>query len=382
MLRIGIVVGEASGDLLGAKLIQELKEKYTDIEVVGIGGKHLIENGCQSLFDMERLSVMGIFEIFARLFELLSIRKKLTNYFIENPPDVFIGIDAPEFNLTLEENLRGKGIKTVHYVSPSVWAWREYRIKKISRAVDLMLVLFPFELAYYDKNNIKARFVGHPLASQLNKVPDNNSAREALGLPGDKTIIALMPGSRRSELKHHAAIFLQTALLCQQRHENLYFVLYFVTNLVDENARDIFTHSINTICPELPISIFTGDSRRVLEASDQLLLASGTITLEAMLLKKPMVVAYRISWFSYQIANRLIHTPYAALPNLLAGKLLVPEYLQYDCTPEKLSTELSKWLNDEPAVDKLKSEFEVIHQGIIQQNKHSAVDAIASLISH
>jgi lipid-A-disaccharide synthase len=378
MLRIGIVVGEASGDLLGAKLIQELKEKYTDIEVVGIGGKHLIENGCQSLFDMERLSVMGIFEIFARLFELLSIRKKLTNYFIENPPDVFIGIDAPEFNLTLEENLRGKGIKTVHYVSPSVWAWREYRIKKISRAVDLMLVLFPFELAYYDKNNIKARFVGHPLASQLNKVPDNNSAREALGLPGDKTIIALMPGSRRSELKHHAAIFLQTALLCQQRHENL----YFVTNLVDENARDIFTHSINTICPELPISIFTGDSRRVLEASDQLLLASGTITLEAMLLKKPMVVAYRISWFSYQIANRLIHTPYAALPNLLAGKLLVPEYLQYDCTPEKLSTELSKWLNDEPAVDKLKSEFEVIHQGIIQQNKHSAVDAIASLISH
>ncbi len=378
MLRIGIVVGEASGDLLGAKLIQELKDKYSDIEVVGIGGKHLIENGCQSLFDMERLSVMGIFEIFARLIELLSIRKKLTDYFIEHPPDVFIGIDAPEFNLTLEEKLRSKGIKTVHYVSPSVWAWREYRIKKISRAVDLMLVLFPFELSCYDKNNITARFVGHPLASQFNKVPDNKSAREALGLPGDKTIIALMPGSRRSELKHHTAIFLETALLCQQRHKDL----YFVTNLVDENSKDIFTQSINTICPELPISIFTGDSRRVLAASDVLLLASGTITLEAMLLKKPMVVAYRLSWFSYQIASRLIHTPYAALPNLLAGKLLVPECLQYDCTPEKLSTELSTWLNDKPAVDKLKSEFDVIHQGIIQQNKHSAVDAIASLISN
>jgi len=378
MLRIGIVVGEASGDLLGAKLIEELKEKYSDIEVVGIGGKHLIENGCQSLFDMERLSVMGIFEIFARLFELLSIRKKVTDYFIENPPDVFIGIDAPEFNLTLEEKLRRKGIKTIHYVSPSVWAWREYRIKKISRAVDLMLVLFPFELAYYDKNNITARFVGHPLASQLNKTPDKNAAREALGLPRDKTIIALMPGSRRSELRHHAAIFLKTALLCQQQHENL----YFVTNLVDEDAKDVFTQSINTICPELPISIFTGDSMRVLAASDLLLLASGTITLEAMFLKKPMVVAYRLSWVSYQIARRLIHTPYAALPNLLAGKLLVPECLQYDCTPEKLSAELSVWLDNESAVEKLKHEFDLIHQNMAQQKNHSAVDEVISLINN
>jgi lipid-A-disaccharide synthase len=377
MLRIGIVVGEASGDLLGAKLIQELKQKYSEIEVVGIGGKHLIENGCQSLFDMERLSVMGIFEIFARLIELLSIRKKLTDYFIENPPDVFIGIDAPEFNLTLEEKLRNKGIKTVHYVSPSVWAWREYRIKKISRAVDLMLVLFPFELAYYNKNNVKARFVGHPLASQLSKVSDNNSAREALDLPRDKTIIALMPGSRRSELKHHAAIFLETALWCQQRHENL----YFVTNLVDENAKDIFTQSINTICPELPVSIFVGDSRRVLEASNLALLASGTITLEAMLLKKPMVVAYRLSWFSYQIASRLIHTPYAALPNLLAGKLLVPECLQHNCTAEKLGAELLLWLSNDDAVEELKEEFDVIHQDMIQQENYSAADEILSLMN-
>jgi lipid-A-disaccharide synthase len=378
MLRIGIVVGEASGDLIGAKLIKELREKYSNIEVVGIGGKHLIENGCHSLFDMERLSVMGIFEILARLFELLSIRKKLADYFIKNPPDVFIGIDAPEFNLTLEGKLRGQGIKTVHYVSPSVWAWRGYRIKQISRAVDLMLVLFPFELTYYDKNNITARFVGHPLASQLNKIPGKNGAREALGLPGDKTIIALMPGSRRSELKHHTAIFLETALQCQQRHENL----YFVTNLVDEDAKDVFTQTINKICPELPISIFTGDCSRVLEASDLLLLASGTITLEAMLLKKPMVVGYRLSWFSYQIASRLIHTPYAALPNLLAGKLLVPECLQYECTPKKLSTELLTWLNNESAVEKLKHEFDVIHQGMVQQINHSAVDEIISLINN
>jgi len=291
MLRIGIVAGEASGDLLGAQLIRDLKEKYSDIEVMGIGGEHLIESGCQSLFDMERLSVMGIFEVFARYFELLGIRKKLTKYFIENPPDIFIGIDAPDFNLTLEENLRSQGIKTVHYVGPSVWAWRENRLEKISRAVDLMLVLFPFELSFYEKNNITARFVGHPLATQLKKMPDKNGARGTLGLPIDKAIIALMPGSRKSELYQHSSIFLETAVRCQERHDNL----HFVTNMVDEQARVIFSKAINKICPDLPISIFMGDSRRVIEACDLLLLASGTITLEAMLLKKPMVVAYSLS---------------------------------------------------------------------------------------
>jgi len=378
MLRIGIVVGEASGDLLGAQLIRDLKEKYSDVEVVGIGGKHLIENGCQSLFDMERLSVMGIFEIFGRLFELLGIRRKLTKYFIENPPDIFIGIDAPDFNLTLEENLRSQGIRTVHYVSPSVWAWRESRLKKISRAVDLMLVLFPFELPYYEKNNITVRFVGHPLATQLNKTTDKNSVREVLGLPSDKIIIALMPGSRKSELNQHSQIFLKTALWCQERHDNL----YFVANMVDEQTEVMFNKVINETSPDLPITIFTNDSRRVMEASDLLLLASGTITLEAMLLKKPMVVAYRVSWLTYQIFSRLIHAPYVALPNLLADKLLVPECLQYDCTPEKLGSELSAWLNDESAVEKLKHEFDVIHQGMIQQKRHTAIDAIMPLISN
>lgn len=378
MLRIGIVAGEASGDLLGAQLIRDLKEKYSDVEVVGIGGKHLIENGCQSLFDMERLSVMGIFEVLARYCELLGIRRKLTKYFIENPPDIFIGIDAPDFNLTLEENLRSQGIRTVHYVSPSVWAWRESRLKKISRAVDLMLVLFPFELPYYEKNNITVRFVGHPLATQLNKTTDKNSVREMLGLPSDKIIIALMPGSRKSELNQHSQIFLKTALWCQERHDNL----HFVANMVDEQTEVMFNKVINETSPDLPITIFTNDSRRVMEASDLLLLASGTITLEAMLLKKPMVVAYRVSWLTYQIFSRLIHAPYVALPNLLADKLLVPECLQYDCTPEKLGSELSAWLNDESAVEKLKHEFDAIHQGMIQQKRHTAIDAIMPLISN
>jgi lipid-A-disaccharide synthase len=325
---------------------------------------------------MERLSVVGIVEVLGRYVELLRIRNKLTNYFIKNRPDVFIGIDAPDFNLTLEENLRKQGIKTVHYVSPTVWAWRENRLKKISRAVDLMLVLFPFELPYYDKSNIAARFVGHPLALQLNKEFDKNETRQALGLPKDKTIIALMPGSRRSELEQHSAIFLKTALWCQQRHENL----YFVTNLIDEKARDIFNQSINEICPELPISIFTGDSRRVMQASDQLLLASGTITLEAMLLKKPMVVAYRVSWFTYQIFSRLNHAAYAALPNLLAGKLLVPECLQDNCTVEKLGAELSVWMSNTEAVEALKKEFDTIQEEMVQQENHSAADAILLLL--
>jgi lipid-A-disaccharide synthase len=241
-----------------------------------------------------------------------------------------------------------------------------------------MLVLFPFELPYYEKNNIAAQFVGHPLAFQLSKTVDKNEARQSLGLPRDKTIVALMPGSRRSELKQHAAIFLETALWCQQRHDNL----HFVTNLIDDHAREIFTKSVNEICPELQISIFTGDSQRVIQASDLLLLASGTITLEAMLLKKPMVVAYRVSWFTYQIFSRLIHAPYAALPNLLAGKLLVPECLQHDCTAEKLGAELSVWLSNDDAVKELMKEFERLHQEMVHQENHSAADALLSLIKN
>jgi len=376
MLRIGIVAGEASGDLLGAQLIEDLKKIYSDIEIVGVGGKHLIENGCQSLFNIERLSVVGISEVLGRYFELLGIRNKLIQYFIDNPPDIFIGIDAPDFNLTLEEKLRSKGIKTVHYVSPSVWAWRVSRLKKIARAVDLMLVLFPFELPYYERKNITVRFVGHPLAEQRNETFDGNDARDMLVLPKDKTIVALMPGSRQSELKQLVSIFLETAVLCQKQHKNI----HFVTNLVDQRSRKYFVNSINEFCPELPISIFTGDSRRVMQASDVLLLASGTITLEAMLLRKPMVVAYKFSWITYQIFRRLIHTPYGALPNLLAGKLLVPECIQYDCNPEKLGAELSIWLNDKDAVEKLKNDFDDIHEGMIQQKNHSAADAVITLL--
>ena len=331
MLRIGIVAGEASGDLLGAQLIRDLKKKYSDIELVGIGGKHLIEDGCQSLFNIERLSVTGISEALGRCFELLSIRSKLIKYFTDNPPDVFIGIDAPDFNLTLEEKLRSKGIKTVHYVSPSIWAWRESRLEKISRAADLMLVLFSFELPCYEKNNITAKLVGHPLVTQMHEAFTGNDLRDVLSLPKDKTIIALMPGSRQNELKQLVEIFLRTAVLCQKQHEDI----YFVTNLIDEYSKEFFINAINKICPELPISIFIGNSIQAIQASDILLLASGTITLEAMLLGKPMVVAYKTSWISYQILRRLIYTPYVALPNLLSGNFLCPNV--YNMTARRRS---------------------------------------------
>lgn len=378
MLRIGIVAGEASSDLLGAQLIRDIKKQRSDIEVIGIGGKHLIASGCHSLFDMERLSVVGIFEVLGRCFELLNIRRKLASYFCTHPPDVFIGIDAPEFNLTLEKTLRKRGIKVIHYVSPSVWAWRENRLKKISLAVDLMLVLLPFELPYYQKSNIKARFVGHPLAEKLNKRSNKKEARRSLGLESSKTIIALMPGSRHSELKNHLLIFIKTALWCQRHHQNL----HFVSSVINEDFKEIFTQAIRTTCPELPISIFIDDSIRVMEASDVLLLSSGTITLEAMLLKKPMVVGYRLSWLTYQIVKWLIHTPYIALPNLLGGKLLVPECIQHDCTPEILGSKLSYWLNNRDAVEQLQREFSDIHQQMLQKEEYSAADAVLSLLEN
>lgn len=378
MLRIGIVAGEVSGDLLGARLIKEIKEQYSDVEVVGIGGKKLIEQGCRSLFDMQLLSIIGFSELFSRFFKILKIRKQLVEYFLNNPPDVFIGIDAPDFNLVLEEKLRANGIKVVHYIGPTIWAWRRYRLKRIARAVDLMLLAFPFELPYYQKHNITARFVGHPLANQLQTTMNQHDARDALGIPIDKRIIALMPGSRFRELKHLVPIFLQTALRCQQQHSDLHFVV----NAIDMDAKQMLDDALQSIGQQLPISIFIDDSIRVMQASDVLLLASGTITLEAMFLKKPMVVAYKTSWLSCQIFKRLSYIRYIALPNLLANKLLVPEYVQHDCRPEVLSSALSAWLCDSDAVAQLQREFVAIHQCMLQEENNSAMHAVLSLIEN
>lgn len=376
MIRIGIVAGEASGDLIGGQLIKDIRVRYPDAEVVGVGGRHLINQGCRSLFDMERLSLCGLFPVLARCFELLSIRRQLTDYFINEPPDIFIGIDSPDFNLTLEENLKAHGIKTVHYTSPSVWAWRRNRLKKIARAVDLMLVFFPFELACYQERNITAQLVPHPQLDLIHQKTNHNELRKILGIDCDKTVIGLMPGSRYGEIRQYAAIFLKTALWCQQRYENLYFVI----NVVSDEHKQILTKMIAKICPQLPISVFSGESVRAIMASDYLLLASGTITLEAMFLKKPMVVAARTSWLTFQILSRLVTTPYVALPNLLAGKLLVPECIQNDCKPDILGACLLNWLNNASAVDKLRQEFDVICHDLDETQQNLAVDAVLALL--
>jgi lipid-A-disaccharide synthase len=377
MPSIGIVAGEVSGDILGADLISAISKLSPDARFAGIGGDRMKNAGCECLFPAESLAVMGISEVFRHFPQLLHIRKTIRNYFLGNRPDVFIGIDAPDFNFPLEKVFRHAGIKTVHYVSPSVWAWREYRLKSIRESVDLMLTLFPFEPPYYEKYNIPAKFVGHPLASKINLEPDQATARQQLGLSdSDDRIIALMPGSRKSEIRKLVAPFLKTAQWCMEHDSKL----HFIANFVNEDARKYFEQEMRNISPEIQVTSYTGLSLTVMEAADVVLLASGTAALEAMLLKRPMVVAYKVNWLTYQIVKRLIRVPYVSLPNLLAGKQLVPECLQDNCQPEILGQEIMNWLNNRNKTAALAGEFRNIHEQIRLDSGEPAAQAILELI--
>ncbi len=357
---IGIVAGEDSGDLLGAELIHALKKGSPELRFTGIGGKQMSAAGFECLYPSEKLAVMGIVEVIRHYPELRRIRANVKKHFISQPPALFIGIDAPDFNIALEHDLRAAGIHTVHYVSPSIWAWREYRLKKIAQAVDMMLTLFPFESSYYEKMGIPVQCVGHPLARRIPLKPDPAAARARLNLPQDAKIIALMPGSRASEWEKLAEPFLQTALWCKQSRPEL----RFITNLTSETACEYFAAVSRRIAPKLEISVFTGQSLDVMGAADVVLLASGTAALEAMLLKRPMVVAYRVNWLTYQIVRRLIRVPYVSLPNLLAGEALVPECLQYDCEPTIMGREILAWLDDRVRTAKVMQKFLDIHESI------------------
>ncbi len=376
MVRIGIVAGEASGDMLGAGLINELEKKTEALLVEGIGGQKLVATGMKVLFPMERLSVMGITEVAGRYFELKNIRDNLLQYFINNPPDVFIGIDAPDFNLWLEKELHKAGIKTVHYVSPSVWAWREYRVKKIRMAADLVLCLFPFEAAIYNKYGVPNRYVGHPLADSITTTPDIPTARLGLNIPREKIVVALLPGSRLSEIKRIASPLLKAAVLSQTTNPNL----YFISGLIDEKSLNYFIEIKNKVAPDLEINICVGNTHQIMEAADYIMLASGTATLEAMLLKKPMVVAYKLSFLTHLIVKLLAKIPYASLPNILAGKMLVPECLQSRCTPEILSTELNKLLGSDEQTDQMKMEFVGLSDKLKKNADLQAANAIFELL--
>ena len=372
MLRIGIVAGEASGDLLGSHLIQALKKKRTDIEFVGIAGPKMMSEGAQSLFSMERLSVRGYIEVIKHLFGLLRLRRQLLKHFLSNRLDLFIGIDAPDFNFWLERKLKKNGIKTIHYVSPSVWAWRKNRIKKIKNAVSHMLALFPFEPALYHGAGIPVTYVGHPLADILPMEPDTSAAREGLKLKSSALVVAMLPGSRQSEVQQHAELFVKTAKLIYAEYPNAIFLVPLITR----ETRQIFELAIFHENESLPIQILFGHAHDAMEASDVVIVASGTATLEAALLKKPMVITYRMSKVSWQILKRMRLQPYVGLPNILAEKFIVPELLQDDSTPEKLAEATIKLISDTTYISENKAEFTKIHFSLKQNSAEKAANVI------
>lgn len=369
-LRIALVAGEASGDILGAGLMRALKAQHSAVQFIGVGGPLMQAEGLTSYFPMERLSVMGLVEVLGRLRELLARRKLLIQTLIEEKPDVFIGIDAPDFTLTLELKLRQAGIKTVHYVSPSVWAWRQKRVLKIREGCDLMLTLLPFEARFYEEKGVPVRFVGHTLADTIPLQADRTAARAELGLP-DGPLVALMPGSRGGEVGRLASVFFDAAERLQALKPGVRFVLPCASP-----QRRV---QIETLLEgrNLPLTLLDGQSHLALAACDAVLIASGTATLEALLYKRPMVVAYRLAPLTFWILKRMVKSPYISLPNLLAQRLLVPELLQDDATPEALAQTLL------PLIDGGEEQtrgFDDIHRTLRRDASNQAADAVLSLI--
>ncbi|MCX4066226.1 MULTISPECIES: lipid-A-disaccharide synthase [Pseudomonas] len=369
-MRIALVAGEASGDILGAGLMRALKAQHPAVEFIGVGGPLMQAEGLVSYFPMERLSVMGLVEVLGRLRELLARRKLLIQTLIKEKPDVFIGIDAPDFTLNIELKLRQAGIKTVHYVSPSVWAWRQKRVLKIREGCDLMLTLLPFEARFYEEKGVPVRFVGHTLADEIPLQADRAAARAELGLP-DGPLVALMPGSRGGEVGRLASVFFDAA----ERLQDLKPGVRFVLPCASPQRRA----QIETLLQgrNLPLTLLDGQSHLALAACDAVLIASGTATLEALLYKRPMVVAYRLAPLTFWILKRMVKSPYISLPNLLAQRLLVPELLQDDATPDALAQTLL------PLIDGGEEQtrgFDAIHRTLRRDASNQAADAVLTLI--
>jgi len=375
-LRIGVVAGEPSGDILGARLLAALQSQFDEVVVEGIGGPLMQAQGLQSLFPMERLSVMGFIEPLQRLPELLRIRRKVLRHFRDNPPDLFLGIDSPDFNLAIERKLRRCGVLSAHLVSPSVWAWRQGRVRKIKRAVDLMLCLFPFEIDIYQRHAIPVRFVGHPLADEIDPQLSRQAARDALGVAAASKLVALLPGSRESEVRYLAPRFLQCARSLYQADPDIRFLLPAANA-----ARRAEIDRQLQMYPELPLTVLSGQAREALAAADVVLLASGTATLEAALSQCPMVVTYRMSGLSWWLVSRLVRTPFAALPNILGGRALVPELIQGDATAAAMAAALQSLLSDPETAQRQLQGFSVIHQALRRDFATSAASALVALVA-
>jgi lipid-A-disaccharide synthase len=374
-LRVGILAGESSGDILGAGLMQALADAYPGTQFEGIGGPQMEALGLRSMVPMERLSVMGLTEPLKRLPELLRIRRNIIRHFTRQPPDVFIGIDSPDFNLGVELRLRKAGIPTVHYVSPSVWAWRQGRIRKIAAACDLVLTLFPFEADFYHQHQVPVAFVGHPLADRIPLEPDTTGARTRLGLDTDRPVLAILPGSRRDEVGRLGPVFLAAAARLQQENPGLQLVLPCASP--ERKAQLLQMPEIAGI----QVMLTDGQSRLVMEAADAALLASGTAALEAMLFKLPMLVCYRMGAISYGIISRLVRVPWFSLPNLLAGRQLVEELVQGAVVPEVLAPRLRQLLLRDSAHEALMHMYRELHMQLRQDASRKAAMAIAGLLT-
>ncbi len=373
VVRVAMVAGEASGDLLASHLIQALKAKLPNAKFYGIGGPKMLGQGFNAWHPLEKLAVRGYIEVLRHYREISRIRNELKRRLLADPPDIFIGVDAPDFNLALEKTLKQRGIPSIHYVSPSIWAWRGKRIHKIGTAVSRILALFPFEPILYEKQGIPVSYVGHPLADMLPLEDGRNGARELLGLSAQQPIFALLPGSRQSELQYMADTFISTAREINKKLPNALFLvplatretrLLFETALYRCNARD------------LPIRLLFGHAHDAMMAADAVLVASGTATLEAALLKRPMAIVYKMANFSYLMMRRMGYLPYVGLPNILAGKFVVPEFIQHDATPENLAQALLNFYTDKASCARISEVFREIHLQLKQNTAEKAASAI------
>ena len=367
-----MVAGEASGDTLGSDLIRSLKARYPDAQFVGIGGPKMISLGFESWFPMEKLSVMGFFEVMKHLFSLLKIRKSLIQQLIDLKPDVFIGVDAPDFNFKVESELKKQGITTVHYVGPSVWAWREKRLKKIHHSVDGVLVLFPFEPDYYHRYSIPVKFVGHPLANEFPEQPDTYHARELLKINPSLAVTAILPGSRMSEVELMADVYVQSAKLLSEIYPDMQYLI----PCVHERARLRIEQAVKHFGSGLNIKLVDGQSRTVLEACDQALVTSGTATLESALMKKPLVLAIKVHPISYWIMKRLATTQWIGLPNILANESLVTELIQDDANPQNIALQMGRLIMDTRLRAKQIKAFDLQYHALKQNASELAADAI------
>tara|TARA_R110002096_G_scaffold179809_6_gene356885 strand:- start:53 stop:1189 length:1137 start_codon:yes stop_codon:yes gene_type:complete len=374
MLHIGIVAGESSGDQLGGALITALRKRESDIRITAMAGPRMTEAGCEAIATVDELSVMGLVEVVRQYPRLRRLRERIYEFYADAKPDVFIGIDVPDFVMNIEARLRRRGVKTVHYVAPQTWAWRPGRAAKLARNVDLLLALFPFEVEFFMQHGVPTAFVGHPVADQFPLARESMRAREELGVDPGARVVAIMPGSRRQELSRHVDLFLDSAALV---HAQLGDTV-FIANALNRDAAAYIVERAAARVPSLPLQVVTGAAHAVLRASDAALVASGTVTMEGLFAKTPLVVAYKLAPLSYFIMKRMVQVPYIAMPNILAGSQMVPEFVQAAARPERLAQALVDWLTSAGKVENYVRQCALQHRLL---KRDAATEAAAHVLA-